>query len=91
MGLNCMRGIVEKFGEKIVGESLDIFESYLERATDAGQTVGISKALYNMAEASPLKLLHDIRNRIISIIEPNIYHEIVDVRYLAGKVFTTIF
>jgi hypothetical protein len=44
-----------------------------------------------MAEASPIKLLGDIRNRIISIIEPNIYHEIVDVRFLAGKVFTTIF
>ena len=30
MGLACMRGLVEKFGERIVNESLDIFESYLE-------------------------------------------------------------
>lgn len=33
MGLNCMRGIVEKFGEKVVSETLDIHESYFERAT----------------------------------------------------------
>ena len=34
MGLNCMRGLVEKFGEKLVSESLDILELYLERATE---------------------------------------------------------
>jgi len=34
MGLACMRGLVEKFGERIVNESLDIFEGYLEQATD---------------------------------------------------------
>ena len=28
-----MRGIVEKFGERIVSETLDILENYLERAT----------------------------------------------------------
>jgi hypothetical protein len=33
MGLNCMRGIVEKFGEKFVSETLDILEVYMERAT----------------------------------------------------------
>jgi hypothetical protein len=26
MGLSCMRGLVEKFGEKLVNEALDIFE-----------------------------------------------------------------
>lgn len=30
MGLGCMRGLVEKFGERIVNDSLDILESYLE-------------------------------------------------------------
>lgn len=34
MGLACLRGLVEKFGERIVNESLDIFEGYLEQATD---------------------------------------------------------
>lgn len=32
MGLNCLRGITEKFGEKVVGETLDILEGYFERA-----------------------------------------------------------
>lgn len=35
MGLNCMRGIVEKFGEKVVNETLDILEGYFERAKTA--------------------------------------------------------
>ena len=34
MGLACLRGLVEKFGERIVNESLDIFEGYLERTND---------------------------------------------------------
>jgi hypothetical protein len=34
MGLACMRGLVIRFGERIVNESLDIFESYLEKSTD---------------------------------------------------------
>ena len=38
MGLACMRGLVEKFGERIVNESLTIFEGYLEKATDKHQT-----------------------------------------------------
>jgi hypothetical protein len=29
-GLACMRGLVSRFGERIVNESLDIFEGYLE-------------------------------------------------------------
>lgn len=33
MGLNCMRGICEKFGEKFVSEIIDILEVYMERAT----------------------------------------------------------
>lgn len=86
-----MRGVVEKFGDKIVHESLDIFESYLERATDEAHTIGISKALYNMTYAAPNKLLTDIRARIISITDPNLYHENEIVRDLAAKVFITIF
>ena len=33
MGLNCIRGVCEKFGEKFVIEIIDIFENYMERAT----------------------------------------------------------
>lgn len=53
MGLNCLRGLVEKFGEQIVNKSIDIFEVYLERATETAQVIGISKALFNMVEAAP--------------------------------------
>lgn len=34
MGLACMRGLVEKFGEKLVNEALDIFEEILENVED---------------------------------------------------------
>lgn len=35
MGLACMRGLVEKFGEKLVGRALDIFEHLLDMATES--------------------------------------------------------
>ena len=57
MGLNCMRGLVEKFGEKIVNQALDIIEIYLEKATELKQTIGITKVIYNMTQAAPIKLL----------------------------------
>jgi len=41
MGLACMRGLVEKFGERIVNESLDIFEGYLERTNDMSDDANI--------------------------------------------------
>jgi len=49
MGLACVRGLVEKFGERIANESLDIFEGYLERATELRQTAGVARVLVNMA------------------------------------------
>jgi len=65
MGMNCMRGIVEKFGEKFVSETIDILESYMERATSLQQTIAVTKALYNMAFASPIKLITDLRLRFL--------------------------
>ena len=44
-----------------------------------------------MVEAAPVKILHDIRNKIISIIDQNSYHESEEVRDLAGKIYITIF
>lgn len=44
-----------------------------------------------MVEAAPTKILHDIRDRVISIIDNNIYHESEVVRDLAANIFTTIF
>ena len=91
MGLNCMRGLVEKFGEKLVSESLDILELYLERATDNAQVLGICKTIYNMVHAAPLKLLVELKNRFISLVDANLANEAVEIRHLSTKVFTTIF
>ena len=34
MGLSCMRGLVEKFGEKLVNRAIDIFERKLDTVTE---------------------------------------------------------
>ena len=57
MGLACMRGLVEKFGERIVNQSLDIFEGYLEQAKDSTQTSGINRVILNMASAASYRIL----------------------------------
>lgn len=45
----------------------------------------------NMTAAAPIKLLHELRNRFISIIDSNLSHEIEEIRNLSAKVFITIF
>ena len=60
MGLGCMRGLVEKFGEKLVGRALDIFEQLLNKSTENNQTVGICKVMFNMVSASTHRLLQQI-------------------------------
>ena len=91
MGLNCLRGICEKFGEKIVNETLDIFESYLERATHLNQTIAVSKSIYNMTLSAPTKLLTDLRNRFLGIMDCNIVNENEEIRDFTAKVFITTF
>jgi signal transduction protein with GAF and PtsI domain len=70
MGLGCMRGLVEKFGERIVNESLDILEAYLEQTRDASKTTGISRVILNMAEAASHRILYSIKQRLIAISDP---------------------
>ncbi len=72
MGLNCMRGIVEKFGEKFVSDVIDILESYMERATSILETVAVTKSIYNMAFAAPIKLITDLRLRFLGVVDVNI-------------------
>jgi hypothetical protein len=52
-----MRGLVEKFGEKLINKALDIFEGLLEKATDSSQAVGVCQIIFNMASASAIRLL----------------------------------
>jgi hypothetical protein len=57
MGLSCIRGIVEKMGEKLVLRAIEIFESLLEKATEKTQSVGICRVMFNMAGAATHRLL----------------------------------
>lgn len=91
MGLACMRGLVEKFGERIVNQSLDIFENYLEQAKDASQTSGINRVILNMAGAASYRILSQIKNRLTTIADPFLINEDDVVRELAADVFLTIF
>jgi len=86
MGLNCMRGIVEKFGEKFVSETIDILESYMERATSIDQTIAVTKAIYNMVAAAPIKLITDLRLRFLQVIDQNITSENEQIRSLTAKI-----
>lgn len=91
MGLACMRGLVEKFGERIVNESLDIFETYLAEATDLSQTAGIGRVILNMSKAASHRLLHMIKNRLTTIIDPFLVSEDKVIRELSASVYLTIF
>jgi hypothetical protein len=91
MGLNCFRGIVEKFGERFVSDVIDILESYMERATSLKQSIGLTKALYNMAYAAPIKLLTDLRQRFLTVVDGNLSHENAQIRTLTSKIFNITF
>lgn len=91
MGLSCMRGLVEKFGEKLVNQSLDIFEELLEKATDNNQNVGICRVMYNMASAASHKLLQNISPKLVKIMESNLVSEVDEIRDWSSKVFITLF
>jgi len=65
MGLACIRGIVEKMGEKIVIRAIEIFENLLEKATERTQSVGICKVIFTMAQAAQHRLLQIISPRLV--------------------------
>ena len=90
MGLNCMRGIVEKFGEKFVGETIDILESYMERATSVQQTIAVTKAIFNMAFAAPIKLITDLRLRFLAVIDVNLASDVDELRSLSAKIICIV-
>jgi len=85
MGLNCMKGLVEKFGEKIVNDTLDILENYQERATEYSELLALAKVVHGMVGAAPLKLLNELRNRFIMLIDPNLSHDQEEIRMLAAN------
>jgi hypothetical protein len=90
MGLNCLRGICEKFGEKFVGDTIDILESYMERATSVQQTIAVTKGLYNMAFAAPIKLITDLRLRFLAVIDVNLASDSEEIRSLTAKILCIV-
>jgi len=44
-----MRGMVEKFGEKLINQAIDIFEQLIEKARSNEQTTGVIQVMFNMA------------------------------------------
>jgi len=86
-----MRGLVEKFGEKLVNRALDIFEKLMDTVTSSNDTVGICRVMYNMVSASTHRLLQSISPRMISIMEDNLSCENEEIREWSTKVFITMF
>ena len=86
-----MRGLVEKFGEKLVNRSLDIFELKLDSVTSTDQSVGICKVMFNMVSASSHRLLASISPRMITIMEGHLSSEHDIIRDWSTRVFTTMF
>ena len=85
-----MRGLVEKFGEKLINKALDIFEGLLDKATDSSQAVGVCQIIFNMASASAVRLLHQISHRLMAVMEDNLSSENEEVRHWSTRVFITL-
>lgn len=91
MGLGCSRSLVEKFGEKLVGKSIDILESYLDKVTDAQQNIAISKIFFNMASAASNKILKMTSARLFEINDPYLSNENSSIRQLTVDIFVKLF
>lgn len=91
MGLGCMRGLVEKFGEKLVNEALDIFEGILENVEDSDAQVGVCRVLMNMASAASYRLISAISSRLMNIMDTNIASSSAEIRDYAVDVFIILF
>ena len=91
MGLSCIRGIVEKMGEKLVITAIDIFEGLLEGSDDVSKLSGLCSVIFNMAQAASYRLLAVISPKLVSIMEPHLAHEQEEIRNWSVRVFVTLF
>ena len=89
--MSCIRGIVEKMGEKLVLRAIEIFESLLEKATDKTQSVGICRVMFNMAGSASYRLLQIISPKLVSIMDPYLSAESEELREWSSKVLITLF
>lgn len=91
MGLSCIRGIVEKMGEKLVIRAIEIFENLLEKVTEKTQSVGICKVIFNMAGAASHRLLQIISPKLVQIMDPYLSAESEELREWSSRVFIVLF
>ena len=72
MGLACMRSMVEKFGEKIINQAIDIFEQLIALSSNKEHTIGVIRVMFNMAQAATYRILTHISPRIVQIVDANL-------------------
>lgn len=91
MGLACMRGMVEKFGEKLINQAIDIFEQLIEQSTNQQSTVGVIRVMFNMAQAATYRILTHISPRIVVIVENHLSSEQEEIQEVSAQVLITLF
>lgn len=91
MGLSCIKGIVEKMGDKVVLRVIEIFEGLLSQATEKKQSLGVCRLLFSMATGAHHRLLQVIAPKLIEILDPYLSAENEELRTLTSKVFITLF
>jgi len=89
--LSCMRGMVEKFGEKLINQAIDIFEQLIEQNKQDDKTIGIIRVMFNMAQAATYRILTHIAPRIIHIVDATLTAEHTDIREESAQVMITLF
>jgi len=65
MGLACIRGIVEKMGEKLVLRIIEIFDELLQKSTEQKQSLGVCRLLYSIAGSAHHRLLQIISPKLV--------------------------
>jgi hypothetical protein len=74
MGKLCLRSLVEKFGDKLIPDSMKYFEDSLEGASDA-TVIGICNGFYQMVDAGGPQSISHHRERILKLITPLLTHD----------------
>lgn len=91
MGLSCIKGIVEKMGEKVVLRVIDIFEGLLAKATEQKQSHGVVRLLYSIAGSAHHRMLQIISPKLVEILDPYLSADVDELRTVSSKVFITLF
>jgi len=86
-----MRGMVEKFGEKLINQAIDIFEQLIEQSSNQQSTVGVIRVMFNMAQAATYRILTHISPRIVVIVENHLSSDQEEIQEVSAQVLITLF